>query len=186
MSFYDDKKTALQYISMADGYDGRELIEVLKSHLPEGASVLELGMGPGIDLNLLKAHFEATGSDNSQFFLDRYLATYPGSDLIHLDAVALNIKRIFDCIYSNKVLHHLTGEELTKSLLRQTQILPANGLIMHSFWHGTGVEEHHGLKFNYQTEATLRSIIGEFFNVVDIVIYKEMEEGDSLYVLATV
>ena len=58
MGFYDEKKTALQYIAMADGYDGRELVEVLKLHLPVGASVLELGMGPGIDLNLLKTHFE--------------------------------------------------------------------------------------------------------------------------------
>jgi cyclopropane fatty-acyl-phospholipid synthase-like methyltransferase len=186
MGFYDDEKTALQYIAMADGYDGRELVEVLKLHLPVGASVLELGMGPGVDLNILKTHFEATGSDYSQFFLDRYRDSCPDSDLIQLDAVELDTQRVFDGVYSNKVLHHLTNEELTESLRRQRQILSDTGLIMHSFWHGTGVDEHHGLKFVYQTEDTLRSIVGEIFNVVDIVVYKEMEDDDSLYVLASV
>ena len=186
MGFYDDRKTALEYIAMADGYDGRELVEVLKLHLSGGAKILELGMGPGIDLNLLKAHFEATGSDNSQFFLDRYRAMCPDSDLIYLDAVELNTERVFDCIYSNKVLHHLSKDELTRSLHRQRQILSDKGLIMHSFWHGTGADEHHGLKFIYQTEDTLRSIIGEIYNVLEIVVYKEMEDDDSLYVLATV
>lgn len=186
MGFYDDEETALQYIAMADGYDGRELVEALKSHLPIGASVLEIGMGPGVDLNLLKVCYEATGSDNSEFFLDRYRGSDPDSDLIRLDAVALDTERVFDCVYSNKVLHHLNNEELARSLRRQKQILSESGLIMHSFWRGTGVDEHHGLKFVNQTEDTLRSIVGEVFNVLDVVVYKEMEEGDSLYVLATV
>ena len=57
---------------------------------------------------------------------------------------------------------------------------------MHSFWCGTGVDEHHGLRFVYQTEDTIRTIVGEVFKVLDIVVYKEMEVGDSLFVLATV
>ena len=184
MGFYDDEKTGLQYIAMAEGYDGRELVEVLKAHLAAGASVLEVGMGPGVDLNLLKVHFKAAGSDYSQFFLDRYRDLYPDSDLIRLDAVTLDTERTFDCVYSNKVLHHLTDEELTTSLRRQQQILSRNGLIMHSFWRGNGIDERHGLKFVYQTEDTLRTIVGEMFNILDIVVYKEMEDDDSLYVLA--
>lgn len=186
MGFYDDEKTALQYIAMADGYDGRELVDVLKVHLPKGASVLEIGMGPGTDLDLLKKHYEVTGSDASRFFLDRYRRSHPDSDLIQLDAVELDTERVFECVYSNKVLHHLTDDELSKSLRRQRQILLGTGLIMHSFWRGTGVDEHHGLKFVYQTEDTLRSIVGELFNVLDVVVYKEMDDDDSLYVLATV
>ena len=110
MGFYDDKKTALQYIAMAEGYDGRELVEVLR----------------------------------------------------------------------------LTDEELTASLCRQKEILSVPGLIMHSFWRGAGIEEHHGLKFVYQTEDRIRSIVCKLFSVIDVVVYKEMEEDDSLYVLAAV
>lgn len=185
MGFYNDEKTAHQYITMAEGYDGQELIETLRAHLPHGASVLEIGMGPGMDLKILKKYFQVTGSDNSRFFLDRYRNSDPDTDLLYLDAVELDTKRMFDCIYSNKVLHHLTNEELTKSLHRQKAILSSAGLVMHSFWRGTGVEEHHGLKFVYQTEDSLRSMFGNVLNISDIVVYTEMNDNDSLFILAT-
>ena len=122
MGFYDDKKTASQYIDMARGYDGRELIDILRKYVPQAASVLEIGMGPGVDLRILKKHFQVTGSDTSAFFLDRYRETDPNADLMFLDAVELDTERSFDCIYSNKVLHHLTDGELTASLCRQKEI----------------------------------------------------------------
>lgn len=185
MGFYDDEKTANQYIEMAEGYDGRELVEALEKHLAAGATVLELGMGPGVDLKLLEQHYKVTGSDNSAYFLDRFRTSHPSADLLLLDAVTLDTGRTFDCIYSNKVLHHLTEEDLARSVQRQRSLLTDNGLILHSFWRGAGVEEHHGLKFVYQTEESLRSLFGEVFNLVDIVRYSEMEADDSLYILAT-
>ena len=53
MSYYNDKKNVEEYIRMAEGYDGRAFVDLLKGMLPKGASVLELGMGPGKDLLLL-------------------------------------------------------------------------------------------------------------------------------------
>jgi trans-aconitate methyltransferase len=186
MGFYDDKKTASQYIAMAEGYDGRELIDILRKYVPRGASVLEIGMGPGVDLRILKLYFQATGSDTSLFFLDHYRESDQDANLMHLDAVELDTERTFDCIYSNKVLHHLTNDELAKSLCRQRAVLSKTGFIMHSFWRGTDVEEHHGLKFVYQTEASLRLLVGKVFDMVDFGVYTELEKDDSLYVLGAV
>jgi cyclopropane fatty-acyl-phospholipid synthase-like methyltransferase len=186
MGFYDDKKTASQYIEMARGYDGEELINILRKHVPQAACVLEIGMGPGVDLRILKKYFQVTGSDNSAFFLDRFRQFDPDADLMNLDAVKLDTGRTFDCIYSNKVLHHLTDEQLAESFLRQKAILSDRGIIMHSFWRGTGSEECQGLKFVNQTEANLRLLVGKVFNIVDIAVYSEMEEDDSLYVLGSV
>ena len=76
-NYYDDEKNARDYIEMAEGYDGRELIEVLKGYLPDGASLLELGMGPGVDLELLSKSYQVTGSDNAQAFLDIYRQKKP-------------------------------------------------------------------------------------------------------------
>ena len=184
MGFYDDKETALQYIAMAEGYDGRELIDVLRKHLPEGSTVLELGMGPGVDLGILEDHFCVTGSDISQFFLDRYRENHAGADLMRLDAVNLETDRVFDCIYSNKVLHHLENEQLANSLCRQKEILTGPGVVFHSFWRGQGTEEHHGLRFVYQDEDSIKAIFGATFSQVDVVSYTEMEIDDSLYVIA--
>lgn len=185
MGFYDDEETVNQYVAMAEGYDGRALIEVLKMHLPAAARVLELGMGPGVDLAILQKHYRATGSDNSRLFLDRYRAANPDADLLHLDAVELETARKFDGLYSNKVLHHLSEEQLGRSVEQQALLLAEGGIVLHSFWRGAGTEEHHGLRFVYQTQDSLRSVFSRVFTVVDVVVYTEMEKGDSLFVLAS-
>jgi hypothetical protein len=37
-----------------------------------------------------------------------------------------------------------------------------------------------------KTEASLQSIVGKVFDIVEIVVYEEMENDDSLHVSATV
>ena len=66
MSYYHDQENAEGYVKMAEGYDGHELIERLKLHLPAGSTVLELGMGPGSDLEILAEDYTVTGSDYSR------------------------------------------------------------------------------------------------------------------------
>jgi SAM-dependent methyltransferase len=182
MSYYDDKNNVEEYIRMAEGYDGHEFVEMLKGLLPEGATVLELGMGPGKDLLLLgAAGFQATGSDNSSVFLDRFRAVHPDADLLQLDAVTLETERTFECIYSNKVLMHLTREELGKSFRRQAELLKPGGILFHSFWHGEGEDIFSGLLSVYYTRETLVEILGDNFDILTFEKYAEMEVGDSFY-----
>jgi trans-aconitate methyltransferase len=108
MGYFDNVKNVRDYIRMAEGYDGRELIENLKKHLRSGSSVLELGMGPGKDMDILAGTYRVTGSDSSRIFLDMHRQTHPEADLLQLDAVTIKTDRRFDCLYSNKVLQHLT------------------------------------------------------------------------------
>ena len=183
MGFFDTEKGVEEYISMAKGYDGKELIKILQTFLPEKSSVLELGMGPGTDLDILRKNFTVTGSDNSQIFLDRYKKQNLNADLLKLDAVTLSTDRTFDCIYSNKVLHHITQKDLKKSFQRQKNILNPNGILFHSFWRGDKDENFDGLLFTkYQIDG-LKKIIGNLFDILRIEIYTEMEKDDSLYVV---
>lgn len=184
MSFYDEEETANKYIAMAEGSDGKLLIAAMSNHVPQGASVLEIGMGPGTDLDLMRGRYQVTGSDNSRFFVDRYRDTHPDADVLILDAVSLNTDRKFDCIYSNKVLHHLNEDDLRLSLERQHALLNEDGHVMHSFWKGDRMEEIHGLKFFYRTEAMLRTSFDALFSIIDLVAYAELEDEDSIYVLA--
>ena len=160
MGYFDNEANVDAYMAMADGYDGAELIALLGRYLPEGSSVLELGMGPGKDLDLLRQSYRVTGSDTSHVFLDRYKKDHPEADLLLLDATRMDTDRTFDCIYSNKVLHHLSRADLETSLLKQKEALNDAGLLLHSFWYGSGEEEHHGLQFTYYTEANLAAEIG--------------------------
>ena len=169
---------------MAEGYDGRELVEVLSRHLAPGATVLELGMGPGKDLEMLSAHFTATGSDTSGVFIARYLAEHPGADVLSLDARSVKTDRTFNSIYSNKVLQHLLRDELPAALERQTEILTDGGVMVHSFWYGEEDEDFDGLHFAYYTEHSLREALPRSLEVLEVVRYREMEPDDSIYLVA--
>jgi cyclopropane fatty-acyl-phospholipid synthase-like methyltransferase len=181
LGYYDDEDNVEEYIKMAEGYDGREFIPVIQKYLKDGSTILELGMGPGKDLELLAEHFQVTGSDISQVFLDRYWKDHPGADLELMDAVKMDIKRNFDGIYSNKVLHHLTKEQLEKSLTNQVQVLNRGGILLHTFWYGDKEEEHLGLQFSYYTEKTFCELVGDEYDILKSVMYAEMETRDSIY-----
>ena len=183
MGFFDTEKGVEEYIKISEGYDGTELIKILQEYLPAKSTVLELGMGPGKDLDILSKNFTVTGSDNSQAFLDRYKKKNPESDLLKLDAVTLDTDRTFDCIYSNKVLHHLHKEDLKKSIQRQTEIVKPNGIIFHSFWKGNKDENYEGLLFTRYQIDELKEIIGDSFDILTMNVYTEMEQQDSIYIV---
>ena len=48
-NYYNNNESVDQYIEMAKDAHGEALIEKLKSYLPAGSAVLELGSGPGTD-----------------------------------------------------------------------------------------------------------------------------------------
>lgn len=183
LGYFDNEKNVKDYIKMVEGYDGRDLIKVLKTYLPKGSSLLELGMGPGKDLDLLRKYYRVTGSDNSQVFLDIYKQRRRNAELLLLDAVEVNTKRKFDCIYSNKVLHHLTKAELKKSFANQEKNLKRKGLLFHSFWYGNKVEIYKGIRFTYYTEAELVKMFSNDYELLEFKRYKEMKEDDSMYVV---
>ena len=181
MGFFDTEKGVEQYIKMADGYNGAELIKILQEYLPKDSTVLELGMGPGKDLDILKESYTVTGSDNSQIFLDKYMDKHQDTDLLLLDAVNIQTDRRFDCIYSNKVLHHLAKEDLVKSFQRQKEILNPNGIAFHSFWKGSKVEEMEGLLFTYYEIEDLKEMVESNFDVLAMEACAEIEKDDSIY-----
>ena len=181
MGFFDTEEGVSEYLEMAKGHDGRELIEKLSDYLPADSTILELGMGPGNDLEILSRSYEVTGSDNSNLFVERYRKANPEADLMLLDAVTLDTDRRFDCLFSNKVLHHLQRADLKISIPRQAELLEDGGLLAHAFWYGDKIEEHGGLHFQYYQESDLQEIFGEHFDVVMMERYEELDPGDSIF-----
>ena len=98
-------------------------------------------------------------------------------------SVDFSINRSFDCIYSNKVLYHLSKADLRHSFTLQREHLNEAGLLMHSFWRGDSEETEQGLRFVYYTIDSLTEMIGPGFTVVETNRYAEMEDDDSLYVV---
>jgi SAM-dependent methyltransferase len=184
MEFFKDERNVEDYVEMVEGFDGRELIEILRTHLEPGSTVLEIGMGPGKDLGILTETYDVTGSDYSEVFVERYRAQNADADLMLLDARTLETDRTFDCIYTNKVLMHLSREEMETSLSRQKDLLNEGGILFHSFWKGDKVEVHKGLRFVYYLEPHLEEMFGVDFEVVAMDTYKDLDDDDSIYLVA--
>lgn len=181
LGYFDDVDNVKKYLKMVEGYDGSELINVLKTYLPKDSSILELGMGPGNDLDILRKSFKVTGSDNSQVFLDFYKQRRKNADLLLLDAVEINTKRKFDCIYSNKVLHHLKKDELKKSFVNQKKNLKRKELLFHTFWYGSKKEIFNCLRFTYYNELELVKMFSNDYELLELKRYKELKKDDSMY-----
>ena len=183
VNYFDTQNGVNKYIKMVDGYNGRDIIEILRRFVPSGSNILEIGMGPGNDIPILKQYFNVTASDRSTIFTNRYLSIDPKADILVLDAVSLETDRCFDAIYSNKVLQHLTKDEAAKSLIAQHRILSPGGIAFHSLWHGDNLEEHHGLLFQQYTTQSFAELINERFEVLESKRYTEDVKDDSLYIV---
>lgn len=181
--YYKTKESVEEYIRLAEGHSGTDLIDQLKGFLAAGSTLLEIGSGPGTDWEILSKDYQVVGSDNSNEFIQRLQSKYPTGKFLELDASSLAVNEVFDGIYSNKVLHHLTDEELRASIERQHTILKPGGIICHSFWEGEGTEVFKGLFVNYQSEATIRQFLEPLFEILVMSPYPEFEDGDSLLVI---
>lgn len=184
MEFYNDPKKVDEYEKMCNEYDGSELYEVLSKHLKENSTLLELGCGPGNDIPYLRNHYSVTGSDLSDEFLKRCKERFNDIQFIKLDAVSINMKETFDCVFSNKVLHHLTLEELEKSLKRQQSIIKPKGIFAHTFWIGDKEFTMEGMLFVFHNRERLIQLISKYFTILETYDYKEFEDGDSIFVIA--
>ena len=189
--WWQDPDNAKEYIKMVEDYPGLLYLEQLRSFLPDGSRVLELGMGPGYDLDILSKFYRMTGTDISEYFLERYRENHPDADLLLLDVTDLSLPEShrsvkYDGIISNKVLMHLTPEEMQISLAAQAGILGAGGLMVHSLWAGEGAEEYNGLHFQYWQPQLLQARLPENTEVLSMETYEEMEKDDSILLVLEV
>lgn len=183
-AYYHTKESVEEYIKLSEGHDGTHLITPLSKFLPAQLSVLEIGSAEGKDIELLSQTYKVTGSDYSEEFLKVLRSRLPNFDFLHLNAATLETDLCFDGIYSNKVLHHLTDEELLNSINRQHEMLNTGGIICHSFWKGEGDEEFKGMFVNYHTKEELEQLFSPKFTIHILKEYAEMEEGDSIFLIA--
>lgn len=178
--YYKSKESVEEYIKLAKDVSGKDLIEKLKVFLQSNTSILEIGTGPGTDWKILNKDFDTVGSDNSLEFIRYLVSENPKGKFLELDAITLRTNEKFDCIYSNKVLHHLSDDDLVTSINSQCKVLKQNGIICHSFWKGVDSEIFKGLFVNYHLEDSLLNFFEPSFETLLIEEYAEFEEGDSL------
>lgn len=185
MLYYHDPKNAKSYASMCEGYDASAQLEMLYKVLPREASVLELGSGPGNDLQLLAARYDVTGSDYSPAFVHMLKTRFPNQTILKLNAVSITTDGLFDGIYSNKILQHLNDDELAASFRRQSLLLNKGGVAFHLIWQQ--IESPGGdndLLFKQRNLDQMTTAMGDEFEMLEALDFGEFEDGDSLAILA--
>lgn len=188
MKFFMKEENVNQYIEMTKEYDPTSIVNKVKKYLPKGSTLLELGMGEGRDLELLSKEYKVVGSDNSEVFINKYKEKNKGIEVLPIDATMMNTERTFDCIYSNKILHHLTKKDFIKSLNLQKNNLNNKGILFMTLWNGEYREEimfDGEIRFTYYLENDIREIVKNHYDIVTIETYNEFEEheNDSLLVI---
>ena len=182
-AYYHTQESVDEYIRLARDVNGDGIISKLKNYLPDNSTLLELGSGPGTDWQILDQSYQVTGSDLSLVFLDHLRKSFPKGTFLHIDAVSLETHASFQGIYSNKVLHHLTDDQLKSSIQRQCDILNPGGIICHSFWKGEGSETFNGMFVNNHLEEGLRAHFGMHFDILALESYAEFKADDSLLLI---
>ncbi len=182
--FFLDEDNVQQYVNMTADYDGSWFLEQFKKYIPGTYKALELGMGPGKDLENIRQIYNVVGSDYSFIFAELYKRQHPEVKIMVLDAITIKTDIQFDTIYSNKVLHHLTLNDFKASIDRQAQMLNKGALIFHTFWKGNGSDEYDGLLFNYYEKNDLKTLFEAQFEIICIEVYKEVKADDSILLVA--
>lgn len=140
--------------------------------LAPGATVLEVGSGPGTDADRLEAAgLRVIRSDATPAFADRLRSR--GHEVLDLDVRHDPIPAA-DAVFANAVLLHLDRDELASALLRIRTALRPAGVLACTLKEGDGEEWHDrklGLprRFTYWREEPLRAAVeAAGFTVVSI------------------
>lgn len=184
MNFYHKQENVNMYKAMTQDYDSGAIVDKVKDFLPPNSTILELGMGLGADLLALSQYYQVIGSDFSPIFLSEFRSEHPEIEVLELNAADFSLNQKFDCIYSNKVLYHLSVDEFRQSLQIQAEHLNKNGIIFMTMWYGTYREEfYEDLRFVYYTEHEIIELLPKELEIEAIERYTEMEENDSLLIV---
>ena len=142
-----------------------DLIELVTAYAPEGASVLEIGSGPGFDAAVLEERgFRVRRTDATAAFVEMLQAQGHQADL--LDVRTDDIGGRYDVVFAQAVLLHIDRAELAGVLARLSAPVRPGGLLAISLKEGDGEEwSSHKVElprhFVFWREEPLRAVLAE-------------------------
>lgn len=155
VSFYD--RAAERFAKLDAGENPTPELADFIDRLAPGASVLDLGCGPGISCaHFAAAGFDVTGLDASEALLDVARRIAPAAHFVVAGFEGLDAVDTYDGIWVNFSLHHATRDALPDHFAAIADALRARGLVYLSMLAGTGEErDGEGRLYTYVTEAEL-------------------------------
>lgn len=134
---------ARRYTSKFENYSvyKKKIIDFQKKHIPKGANILDLGCGPGNNINTileLDATCRFTGVDLSEELLGIARKKNPGCRYVCEDIRSVVFDSTYDVVLAAFCIVHLTDSE-TEDLIRRISCgLKEGGKLYLSFMEGSG------------------------------------------------
>ena len=125
-------KGYLTYIEETKDIDMSEQYEFFMQYVPKGSKILDAGFGSGRDIAFFKQHYDVTGIDLSQEFVD-YVKTNIHQNVQQMDILNLKFDNEFDAIWACASLVHFNESELHRSFEQFQSILKKHGILYASF-----------------------------------------------------
>jgi 2-polyprenyl-3-methyl-5-hydroxy-6-metoxy-1,4-benzoquinol methylase len=116
-----------------------DLVVLVAEHAEPGATVLEIGSGPGVDADRLEAlGFAVRRTDATQAFVD--LQRADGHEVDVLDVRTDDLGGPYDVVFAHAVLLHIDRGELPEVLARLRTAVRPGGLLAITLKEGDGEE----------------------------------------------
>ena len=164
-------------------YKNTFVVDYFMKKIDKSKEILEIGSGTGKDFKTLSKEYKITGSDYSEAFLKSLKKKYRKHQFLKINALTMETGKKYDVIYSNKVLQHLTPDQLEKSLLAQYEILKKGGVLFHALWKGNLEDgKFDGIPDVLYEREDIEKIKGHFV-IEEYIEYTEMKDNDSFIII---
>lgn len=133
---------------------GRAILDEFRARLPAGASVLEIGSGPGWDADYLEAHgIKVRRTDAADGFVALQRDRGKIAEVVNL--ITDDLGGPYDGVLILYVLQHLDRGVIDAAIAKLADCLRPGGSVLLSFVEGTDAHTEHGESGNYHvTEWT--------------------------------
>lgn len=145
-----------------------DLLSCIEVNLKSGGSILEIGCGPGMYLNLIPNNYKKTACDINTGLLEIAKKQVPDAKFYLGNFTSIPFNETFDFIYCIGVLIYFTPTELKEVLNKMYQVLNSGGTLYINYPHAISKSDVHFKDLTYVQYSPdyIENLIGNKFEII--------------------